>query len=144
VDEAPAVRVGESFGNIPCDLDRVIDGELALTRQALAQRFSLEVGHYVVKQSISLTGIMQRQDVRVREPGGGGDFAKEPLDAHGRGQFGVQHLQGNVAAVLHVTGEIHRRHAAPAEFTFDGEAAREGGLQAGEELGQANSGAGMP
>ena len=46
------------------------------------------------------------------------------------GQVLAQHLDGDLALVLEVHGEIHRRHAASPEFALDPVAVGQGGNQA--------------
>lgn len=66
-----------------------------------------------------LTGIEQRQDVRVLELGGDGDLAPEALRPDGRGQLGVEHLERHQSAMLGVFGQIHRGHPASADLALD-------------------------
>ena len=70
------------------------------------------------------------------EPGGELDLALEPLGAERGCHLRVQHLEGHLALVLEIAGEKNRRHAAPAELALDEVAAGQGGLEAGEEVGQ--------
>jgi hypothetical protein len=44
---------------------------------------------------------------------GRADLALEPLGSQGRGQLWVQHLQGHLAIVLYVLGEIDGGHPPP-------------------------------
>ncbi len=72
------------------------------------------------------------------EIGGYFDLLDEPLGADHRGEFGAQHLDGDLALVLQVLGEIHGRHAAFAEVAFDLVAVGEGGREPGGDLGHGN------
>ena len=53
---------------------------------------------------------------------------------HG-GELRAQHLDGDLAAVLEVLGEIDRRHAALAELPLDAVAVGQGYLEAIMDLG---------
>jgi hypothetical protein len=66
----------------------------------------------------------------VLEIGGELDLLEEPLRADDGGQLGVQHLDGDVAVVLEVLGEVHRGHAARAELALEAVAVGEGGGEA--------------
>src|SRR5439155_27252232 len=55
------------------------------------------------------------------------------------GEFGLQHLDGDPAMMLEVLSEIDRRHPPAAELTLDRVAGGEGGLQAGEKVGHAET-----
>ena len=58
------------------------------------------------------------------------DLDHETLGAKHRGEFRLQDFDRDFAVVLFVEGEIHRRHAARAEFALDAVAAGEGGGEA--------------
>ena len=47
------------------------------------------------------------------------DLALEASGAHGSGEIVAQNLYRNLAAMLHIFGEIHRRHAAGTELALD-------------------------
>ncbi len=48
------------------------------------------------------------------------DLGQEPLGSDHRCQFRLQYLEGDLALVLQVVGQVDRSHAAFAEFTLDG------------------------
>ena len=52
------------------------------------------------------------------QPGRDLDFPKEAFRAHRGRQLGTQDLQGDLAVVLEVLGEIHDRHAAAAQLAL--------------------------
>ena len=64
------------------------------------------------------------------------DLAQEPLGADDGGELGPQHLDGDLAAVLEVVGEVDRRHAALAELALDAVAVGDQGLQPVNGVGQ--------
>ncbi|HKW41593.1 MAG TPA: hypothetical protein VJN39_10105 [Gemmatimonadales bacterium] len=82
-----------------------------------------------------LTGVVQRQDVVVIEPGGDRDLAQEPVGADHRRELGSEHLDRHLAVVFHVVGEGDGRHAAAAELALDGVAGCQGSVEALELLG---------
>ena len=53
------------------------------------------------------------------ERGGEVDLAQEPLAAERLGEVRVEDLDGDVAVVLEVAGEVDGRHAAGAELALD-------------------------
>ena len=55
----------------------------------------------------------------MRERGGEVDLAQEPLAAERLGEVVVEDLDGDVAVVLEVAGEVDGRHAAGAELALD-------------------------
>src|SRR5207248_7670049 len=60
------------------DRDGFRDRKAVLARQALAQRFALDIRHRIEQQPVRDTRVEQRQDVRMREPGGDLDFIEKP------------------------------------------------------------------
>jgi hypothetical protein len=63
------------------------------------------------------------------EVGGGLDLLEEPLGADDRGELGAKHLDGDLAIVPLVVGQVDRGHAAGAELPLDRVAIGEGGLE---------------
>jgi hypothetical protein len=55
----------------------------------------------------------------VLEVGGDLDLGQKPLAADDGGELGVQHLDGHLAAVLHVFGQIHGGHAALSQLALE-------------------------
>ncbi len=53
------------------------------------------------------------------EIGGGLDLGEEPLGADHRGQLGPEDLDGDLALVPEVVGEVDRGHAARPELALD-------------------------
>ena len=67
--------------------------------------------------------------MRVLEIGGGLDLGEEALATDHRGQFGLQHFDGDLAIVPDVVGQIDGGHPTCAEFAFDDVPVCEGRLQ---------------
>jgi hypothetical protein len=61
------------------------------------------------------------------EPCGHLDLAQDPLGAEIGRDLGPQDLYGDLAVVLRVLREVHRRHAARAELTLDAVSLGQGG-----------------
>ncbi len=57
--------------------------------------------------------------MRVREASGDLDFLEEPLRAQRRGELRLEHLDGDVTAVSHISGEVHRSHATLTDLSLD-------------------------
>ncbi len=70
------------------------------------------------------------------EPGGDLDLAGEAAGAHGRGDLGAQDLERHLAVVLHVQGEVDRRHPALPELALERVAVRERRAERIEWAGQ--------
>ena len=90
VNHVAAVGVAQRVRHLARDLERLGAPELPFTQQALAQRLTLDVGHDIVKQPIGLIGVVERQDVRVVEPGGDLDLAEETGCSDVGGDIGSQ------------------------------------------------------
>ena len=61
---------------------------------------------------------MDRQDVRVVEPGGEPDLPDKPLRAQRVRQLGMEDLQGDEAIVPEIAGQVDGGHAAAAELAL--------------------------
>ncbi len=135
MDHVVPMRVGKRVRDGGGDLDRFIDPELRFAIQLVTQRLAVDERHDVIQERVGLARIEQRKDVRVLEIGGGRDFLHEAFGPEHRSEFGSQHLDRHLALVLEVLGEVDRRHAAFAEVALDLVAVREGGREAGGDLG---------
>ena len=67
--------------------------------------------------------------MRVLQVGGGLDLGEEPLGADDGGELRAQHLDGHLAIVLDIVGEVDGGHAARAEFPLDAVAVGKGGAE---------------
>src|SRR5512143_899319 len=142
MDDLVGVGVAERVGYLLRDLEGVVQRELWLAGQPIAERFPLHVRHDVIKKgpipSPPLAGhpaVEQRQAVRVAERGGDLDFTQKPLGAERGDDFWTEDLYCHVAVVLSVLGEVHRGHAPVAELALDRVAAGERSLEAVRRLG---------
>lgn len=77
-DVAP-VRICQRLCHVPGDAHRVGYRKLVLARQAIAERFTFDEGHHVVQQIVAGAGVVERQDMGVRQLGGDLDFVKKPF-----------------------------------------------------------------
>ena len=127
VDESLAVRVVEPRAQLPRDPQRVLEREPLLAHEALPQRFAAHIRHHIIEGSVRLTGVDERQDMRMGEPRGNRDLAQKPLGADRGRDLGPQHLDRDLAAVPEVFGDVHRRHAAATQDPLDPVAVAEGG-----------------
>ena len=113
-----AVTVGEA-GRLE-DLDRDVDRPQLIDRSLLPdqllERAAREVLHRDVVRVVVLAAVVDADDVRVLEAGGGLGLAPEALDeARVLGEPVVQELQRDLAPELLVLGEEHIGHASGAE-----------------------------
>ncbi len=103
-------RVGH-FGRYP---QGVVDRELLLAIQPVAQRLTSDERHHARHRAIALTRVGECEDVRVLEVGRRPDLRQEARPADHRGQLSSKDPQRNPAIVPDVVREIHGGHAAGA------------------------------
>ena len=116
--DALLVRVVERTRDLARDAQRLVDRELLVATEMVAQRLALDVGHREPELAVGgLAGIQHGEDVRMRERGGEADLAPEALGAKRGREIGVEHLERDLAAVLLVRREIDRGHAATPQLT---------------------------
>ncbi len=126
VDHALPVGVVECGRHVPGDLEGVLDRELLLPGQSLAQRLAVHEGHDVIEKIPGLAGVVERDDVGVVEPGRDLDLPEKPLGSEGGGQLGMQDLERDEPVVLDVAGQVDGRHPAATELPLEGVAVLEG------------------
>ena len=126
VDDLVSVRLGERAQDLAGELDRRQRRRRALADEQLLQRRAVEVLHRDVVGVLGLAAVVDADDVRVAEAGGGPRLALEALDELlVTGVTLVQDLQGDLAAELLVLGQVDLGHAAGAELAHDPVAAVE-------------------
>ena len=119
VDDAPLVGVPQGIGDFPGHPHRLVDRELLVAGQPVAQRFALDERHHVKHGAVHLARIVEREDVGVLQVGGGPDLLEEPFRANDHGELGLQHLERDLPVVAEVLRQIHRGHAALAQLPLD-------------------------
>jgi hypothetical protein len=120
VYHALAVCVIESTCNGASYAQRVVDRELLLTIESLAERLTRHQRHDVEKKPVCLAGIEQRKDVRVLKVRGGTDLGQEAFASHYRSQLGMQNLDRYRAMMPKVFGHVHgRRRTSESVRAFD-------------------------
>ena len=142
MDDLAFVGVVQRFGRLPHDPEGVLDGELVLPDQPVAERLPLDERHDIVKEAVGHPRVVQAEDVGVLELGGDPDLAQEALGADGGRQFRLEHLDGDAAFVLRVPGEVDEGHPALAQQALHVIMAGEGFPQSFQLIGHGHSGQG--
>lgn len=130
MDHTVAVGVVQRIGHFAGNADGVVHRELTLTLQSCAQRLARDHGHHIVEEAVGLSRIEQRQNMGVLESRRGSDLGEKAFGAQHGAEVVVEHLDGHVARMAEVLGEIDRGHAALAELALDAVAIRDGGGKA--------------
>lgn len=76
-----------------------------------------------------------REDVRVGQPGGDLDLAKEPLGTEGLHQLRSQHLDRDATVVFEILGQVYDGHPATPELRLDSITGTERTLNITQEIG---------
>src|SRR4051812_10111631 len=111
--------MGQRVGDLAGNAERVVDRELLLTLDAVAERFPLFERHDIEEESADDTGIEQRNDVRMLETCRDLDFTQKPMGAGGGAQLRSHHLDRDGPMMLQVLGEVDGRHAAATELAVE-------------------------
>jgi hypothetical protein len=130
VHDSATVREGQGIGDLAQDPGGILDRQLALTAQSLAQGSAVDEWRDVIGGVRHLARIDEPEDVRVLECGDRPDLKEKPFGAHGSGQLGFQDLDRDLAVVLQVLGEVDRGHAALAQLALEAVAVGQGGGEA--------------
>ncbi len=100
--------------------DGALEIERPVTLDELAEVGALDVPHRDVGDPARLPGVVDRDDVRVVDPGHELRLADEPLpEVAVLGQLGRERLQRGLAAEQRVRGLVDEPHAAAAEEALD-------------------------
>jgi hypothetical protein len=129
VDHAVLVRVFERARHRHREAYRLVHGQLLLAVQAIPERLAFHERHHVEEEAGGLAGVVQRQDVRVLEVGGGLDLGQEALAADDGRELGLEHLYRDLPVVPQVSREIDLGHATFAELPLDVIATGQGRVQ---------------
>ncbi len=107
-------------------LAQVSDRDLELARRLpddLAEGGSGSAAHRLIElvceNWVSLTRVVERQDVWMLESGRDLDLAQEPLGPQYCGQLRTEYLESYLPMMLEVLGEIDGSHAAAAKLSLD-------------------------
>ena len=75
------VRGVEGVGDFERDAHRHIDRELRLPVEAVAEVLSLHDGHDEIEKPVGVSGVVEREDVRMIEPRRQPDLAQKAIAA---------------------------------------------------------------
>ena len=128
VDDPVPVRGAECGEDLAGVVDRDLDRGLPAGDDQLLQRAPVEELHRDVVGALRLAAVVDRDDVRMGEPGGVLRLAPEALHERVvRRVAVVEDLDRDAAAELLVLREVDVRHAARAQLPLDAVAAVEDG-----------------
>ena len=120
VDDARGVRGAERRGDAPQDVNRAFERQravLQLVAQAAPRDVLEDEEERAVAQAAEVGG---RGDVGVLDvPGGDGLALEAREDLGALREVGVEHLERDALAHVHVLREVHRAHAALAQQVLD-------------------------
>ena len=114
------MRVLQCIGNLGRDAQGVGNRELVLALEPAPERFALHVRHHVVQQSVRTTAVKQGKDVRMLQVRGELYLLEKALRPEDRGELRMQQLDRDLAMVLQILREIHRRHPTRTKLALDG------------------------
>jgi hypothetical protein len=127
------VSVAQGLGYFASNPERILHRKLPLALQPSSKGLALHIGHRVIQQPVSLTGVVEAQDVRVIQARRDVNLAEEALGPEHGTELRVQHLEGHRPIMSEVVGEVHGGHAAAAELALEHVPPFEGGLQTGRQ-----------
>jgi hypothetical protein len=130
---AASVRVGEC----PCYFAHYARSfgwrEWPLRAESLSECFAFDVAHDEEDEAIHFTYAMDRDDVRMREPGRGPRLLHETFARGGETrEMHWQDFDGDVAIELNVAREVNDSHSAASNLALQGILSRKCGLQVEE------------
>ena len=98
----------------------LIHRKLLLAVYPVPKALPFQIGHDIEQEAVGFPGIVERQDMRMIQVGGDLDLGQEPFGTDNRSQLRLQDLEGHLAVVLDVLGQVHGGHPALTQLTLDG------------------------
>ena len=132
VHNSTLVRISQRVCHLARDAHSVDHRQLLFAIESATQRLAFNERHHVIQLPVRIPAVEQREDVRVLETGRELYLLEEPLGADHRRQLGVQHLDGHLAVMADVLGDVHGRHAAGSHLALDDVSVGESGRHAVE------------
>jgi hypothetical protein len=131
VDDALLVGGGQAAGDLRANLHGLAQWQRG-TARALPQRLAFQQLRHDVGCPVVMTGVVDREDVRVVECARGLGFVLEAAQAlRVFGETARQHLDRHVACEPRVAGAVDLAHAAGPERAEDLIGAQTGSLREG-------------
>ena len=113
------VRVIECRGDPAHEIERLLERDLAVAQQTIAQRFALYDGHHVVKEPAGFTRVEERNDVGVIQSRSELDLSQEAIGAERGAELRVENLEGDFSFMPQVHCKKDSRHPAAAELAIE-------------------------
>ena len=119
MDDAGGVSGVQSVGDLRGQVECLANRKRAAADE-VAQRLALhQFGHYV-GDAVLVAGIVKRDDVGMRQGGGGAPFLLEAAPPVGAlGELRRQNLDGDIAAEAGIVGAVDLAHGTFAQFGGD-------------------------
>lgn len=139
MDDAVGVSVFERRAN----LDRDLDDSWEFCWFCFGETWTGDQFHHEKRETARFADVVDRDDMRVVEGGGGACFADQSFATVAGLARGGEDFDGDFAMELEIGGAIDRAHAAASEFAVEAVTIAQDGAQrrdvraqiVGEELG---------
>src|SRR5687767_16025156 len=102
---AGCMCIAQCASDVAENADGFGDRELVLSCDPCAERLPFDERHREVRQSVSVTGRQERDDVRLLEPSGELDLALEAFGAYARGKVRRENLYDNLSIEAVLRGQ---------------------------------------
>src|SRR5207249_7474987 len=121
VDDTDRVRGAQRVGGVDHDAARLLRRQPAPAFEPGRERLPVDVRHHEVDEAVRpFADAVDRDNVRVGQPGGGLRLAQEPdADLLAEGELRREYLDGHLAFQALVTRLVHDAHPAAADLPFD-------------------------
>src|SRR5437870_12315002 len=135
MDDADRVRGAQRVGGLDHDAARLLRRQPATALEPGRERLPVDVRHHEVDEAVRpFADAVDRDNVRVGQPGGGLRLAQEPdADLLAEGELRREHLDGHLAFQALVSRLVHDAHPAAADLPFDRIGAAQRLAQAGHQ-----------
>jgi hypothetical protein len=120
VNDSAAVRTRQRVGNLRSNAKRIRNRQTTFAPYALAQTFTLDEGHRIVKQTASLSRGQEGQDVGMLQPRNDLDLTLESLGVDGAGEISWEQFDHHFPAEPYFLGEENAGHPTATQLSLYG------------------------
>src|SRR6266581_4090024 len=129
VTSLSSVRASECPRDVAEDAHDLVDRQRRAAREPVAEREPGHEGHGEVRHAARGPGGEDRNDVRLLQPGGQPNLAREAIGRHAGRELRRENLDDDLAAERRFSGYEYARHAATAELALESVSSAERRLQ---------------
>ena len=130
MNDAMLVCERERASDILHDAERLANAERRSATESDIDRFTIDIRHHEIRESVDISGFQYRNDVRMLKPRHRQYLAAKTLGRYARRQLGRKNLDDDLPSQVVILPYLHERHPAANELALNGVGSAKSGKQA--------------